>query len=69
MAPASKRAEPDDLDRFVSVTEAAERLGIGVRTARRLVAEGRFPAPVQELGGRRLISLRRLVDYINGEAS
>lgn len=54
----------DDLDRFVSLPAAAERLCIHPETARRLVRQGRFPVPVRSIGGKRVVSLRLLVEHI-----
>lgn len=58
-----------DLDRFIGLKEAAERLGIHRETAWRLVREDRFPVPVRRVAGKKVVSLRRLVDFINGEAA
>lgn len=59
----------DDLDRFVSVADAAERLDIHHDTAYAMIREDKFPVPVVMIGGRRKVSLRRLVEFINGEAA
>jgi predicted DNA-binding transcriptional regulator AlpA len=55
----------DDLDRFIGLREAAERLGIHKDTAWRLNKAGRFPIPVREVGGKKVVSLRVLVEFIN----
>lgn len=54
-----------NLDCFVGIREAAERLGIHVVTARRLIREDRFPVPVRRVGNKQVVSLRRLVEHIN----
>lgn len=54
-----------DLDRFVSIPEAAARLGINADTARDWIAAGTFPIPVRWVGGRRKVSLRRVAEYVN----
>jgi predicted DNA-binding transcriptional regulator AlpA len=62
-------AEPLDLDRFVTIAEAAGRLAIGRSTAFRLAGEGRFPVPVQIVAGKQVVSLRLLVEFINSTTS
>lgn len=57
----------NDLDRFVGIPEAAARLGIHEKTARRQIAAGAFPVPVTRVGGKQMVSLRRLVEFIHGE--
>lgn len=59
----------DDLDRYASVPEAAARLGVHEKTARRWILKGTFPVPVHLVGGVQRVSLRRLVEHINGDAS
>jgi excisionase family DNA binding protein len=58
------RALPDR-DRFISIPEAADRLGIHPDTARDWIAAGTFPVPVRNVGGRRKVSLRLLAAYVN----
>lgn len=55
----------NDLDRFIGVPEAAARLGIHVGTAQRWIRDNRFPVPVQNLGAKRVVSLRLLVEFIH----
>lgn len=59
----------EDLDRYAGIPEAAVRLGIGRTTAYDLIARGEFPVPVHVIAGKNVVSLRRLVEAINGEAS
>jgi excisionase family DNA binding protein len=50
LAPSKEPAMPDrpsDLARLINASEAAERLGVSVRTLRRLVDAGHGPAPVR----------------------
>lgn len=56
----------EDLDRLIGIPEAAARLDIHPVTAREWVREGRFPVPVINVGGTRKVSLRRLVEFVNG---
>lgn len=55
----------DDLDRFITVAEAADRFAIAHETARRLVRAGRFPVPVKRVGRVQKVSLRHVVEFIN----
>jgi predicted DNA-binding transcriptional regulator AlpA len=55
----------DDLDRFVTLTQAAERLAISRATAFRLAASNQFPVPVHTVAGKQVVSLRLLVEFIN----
>jgi predicted DNA-binding transcriptional regulator AlpA len=59
----------DDLDRFVSIPEAAARLCMSKAKAYALIAADEFPVPVFTIGGRAKVSLRRLAEFINGEAA
>lgn len=56
-----------DLDRFVGLREAAQRLGIHKDTAWRLNKAGKFPVPVHTVAGKHVVSLRRIVEFINSE--
>jgi predicted DNA-binding transcriptional regulator AlpA len=58
----------DDLDRFITLVEAADRLCMHKVTAWRLHREGRFPVPVQKVAGKNVVSLRLLVDFIHARA-
>jgi predicted DNA-binding transcriptional regulator AlpA len=55
---------PDDIDRFINLPEAAERLGLHPVTARNMARAGTFPVPVVVIGKSRKVSLRRLVEYM-----
>lgn len=55
----------DDLDRFISIEEAAERFGIALVTAYRMVRSNRFPVPVKTLNRIHKVSLRHVVEFIN----
>ena len=59
----------EDLDRFAGVPEAAARLGVSTRTAYRLIERDEFPVPVTTVAGKTKVSLRRLVEHINGVAA
>ena len=48
----------------LSVSEAAQLLGIGVSTAYRLCSRGEFPIPVLRIGGVVKVSSQRLRDYV-----
>lgn len=56
-----------DLDRFITVADAAKRLCVHVDTAREWVRNETFPVPVVTVGGRHKVSLRRLVEFINAD--
>lgn len=56
-----------DLDRFITISEAAARLGIGKSKAYALIAAGDFPVPVVAVAGKKKVSLRRLAEWMNGQ--
>lgn len=58
-----------DLDRFIGLREAADKLGIHKDTAWRLRKAGKFPVPVHTIGGKSVVSLRRLVEHINSDVA
>lgn len=58
----------DDLDRFVTISEAAQRLHMHRSTAYRLIEAGTFPVPTVQVGGKQVVSLRRLADYMANAA-
>lgn len=51
----------------VPLAEAAATLGIGRRTAYDLERRGEFPVPILIIGGRKAVSRRRLMAFIDGE--
>lgn len=53
------------IDRFISIPEAASFLSIHPVTANRLIREDLFPIPVRKVGGKRVVSLRRVLEYID----
>lgn len=57
-----------DLDRFIGIPEAAERLGISRSNAYDLIHRDLFPVPVQDVAGRQRVSLRRLAEHMYGAA-
>lgn len=59
------RFAPDDLDRFISIPEAAARLGIGKSLGYQLANAGQLGVPVVKVGHLSRVSLRLLVDFIN----
>lgn len=59
----------DDLDRFVTLTEAAPILRVSRAKAFRLAQHGEFPVPVRKVGGKQVVSLRRLVEFVNSEVA
>lgn len=56
-----------DLDRFVSIPEAAVILNVHPVTARRMIRQDRFPVPVRRVAGKQVVSLRRLVEHVNSD--
>lgn len=50
--------------RVISLTEAADMLGVHPTTARRLAASGEFPGILPKLGGQWRVSLEALNAYI-----
>jgi predicted DNA-binding transcriptional regulator AlpA len=59
----------EDVDRFVDVPEVARRLSLHPDTVRKMIRDEEFPVPVRTVGGKKVVSLRRLVDWINAEAA
>lgn len=57
----------DDLDRFITIAEAAPKLRIGRTTAFKLAKAGRFPVPVHVIAGKQVVSLRRVVEHVNSD--
>lgn len=57
----------EDLDRFIGIADAAERLGISRSAAYRLVHDDEFPIAVHDVAGRKRVSLRRIAEYIYGD--
>lgn len=53
-----------DLDRLITVPEAAQRLRVHRDTAYAMIREGRFPVPVLEVSGKKRVSLRALVEFM-----
>ena len=49
---------------LISVSEAAERLGIAHKTARNWLYQGRFPVPTITLGRRRLVRVQDLEAFV-----
>lgn len=58
-----------DLDKFIGLRAAAEKLGIHKDTAWRLARDGKFPVPIHTIGAKSVVSLRRLVEYINSDTA
>lgn len=58
-----------DLDRFITITEAAPLLGVSRSTAYRLAKAGQFPVPVKTIGSKQVVSLRRVQEHIGSEAA
>lgn len=54
----------DDLDRFVTITEAAARLKVSRSTAYRMIRDGSFPVPVRSIAGKQVASLRLLAEHM-----
>jgi excisionase family DNA binding protein len=61
-----ERAGLPDVDRFVSITEAARRLEVSRATAYAMVRDGSFPVPVRSVRGKSVVSLRALAEHIYG---
>lgn len=60
---------PDDLDRFITITEAAARLMIGRSTAYRMIVDGDFPVPVRSIAGKQVVCLRHVVEHVRDGAA
>lgn len=60
---------PDDVDRFVTITEAAARLRMGRSTAYRMITDGDFPVPVRTVAGKQVVCLRHVVEYVRDGAA
>lgn len=54
-----------DLDRFITIAEAAARLRVGRSTAYEMIHAGTFPAPIQIVAGKQVVSLRLLTEFIH----
>jgi excisionase family DNA binding protein len=50
-----------------SIAEAAVRLGVSARTARRLRLEGKFPVRVLKIGGRWKVLAAELERFLDGQ--
>lgn len=50
----------------LSLTEAADLLGISRHTAYRLVERDEFPVPVLRIGGQFKVSRQAVDDFVNG---
>lgn len=57
------------LDRFIGIPEAASLLSIHPVTARRLIRDEQFPVPVRKVGGKQVVSLRRVLEHIADTAA
>lgn len=51
-------------DKLMSLTKAAEVLGIATQTARNWLLEGRFPVRTHKLGYRRMVKKSELEQYL-----
>jgi excisionase family DNA binding protein len=51
-----------DLDRFITIREAAARLAMSRAHAYRLIKEGRFPVEPRKVGGKNVVHLRSLLE-------
>lgn len=47
------------------VETAAQIIGIGRTVAYRMVREGQWPTPIRKLGGRYLVTVQGLLDYLD----
>lgn len=66
VAAALARSGWPDVDRFVSITEAARRLEVSRATAYQMVRDGDFPVPVRSVRGKNVVSLRALAEHMLG---
>lgn len=55
----------DELDRFITIADAAKRLCISRSTAYRLIDRKKFPVPVRTVGSKQVVSLRLVTEHIN----
>lgn len=53
----------------LSILEAARRLGIGRTAAYQAAASGRFPVPIIQVGGRKLVSRAALDELLSGRSA
>jgi excisionase family DNA binding protein len=58
-----------DLDRFITIREAAARLSISRAHAYRLIKDDRFPAPTFNVGGKTVVHLRSLLEGVSNDAA
>lgn len=64
--------DPFAFDRFIEIPEVAQRLSLHPDTVRAWIRTGRWAlevpsVPVQHVGGKQVVSLRRLAEHINSE--
>lgn len=48
------------------IETAGQILGIGRTVAYRLAREGEWPTPIRKVGGRYLVTVQGLLDYLDG---
>lgn len=58
---------PDDLDRFITIAEAAPRLRMSRSKAFRLAKDGYFPVPVRVVGGKQVVCLRHVIELVRSD--
>lgn len=51
---------------LISLAEAAVLIGIAPKTARNWLAQGRFPIPTVRVGGKRLVRVSDVEEYVAG---
>lgn len=67
LEPTHTIAAPDQLRPGVyTIAQAATRLGVSARTARRLIAADDFPVPTIRLGTHRFVSVAVLERFLDG---
>lgn len=49
---------------FISLSEAAQVLGIAVKTARNWLSAGKFPIPTHRIGGKRLVRIEDIDSFV-----
>lgn len=61
--------DENDVDRFVTIAEAAPRLRMSRSKAFRLAKDDQFPVPVRFVGGKQVVCLRHVIEYVRNEAA
>jgi predicted DNA-binding transcriptional regulator AlpA len=49
---------------FISLSDAAQTLGIAAKTARNWLSAGKFPLPTYRIGGKRLVRIEDIDSFV-----